>query len=326
MSSIFAPLFFARNDNHSIIPNMQRFFVTFPLGIDVILTDSTIVNQITRVLRMQVGESVILFDGDGSETEYQILQIEKKRVHLRGQGRAFPRTEPQIGVTLYQALPNKHEKIEYILQKGVEVGIRKFVFFRSDRSQKLFISSTKTDRFHVIAREALEQCGGVVMPTVDFIDGNSFVSSFQAWPGMQSPCHRDEGVTNIPVIATKEAILHPEEQRQDCFHPSQLHRYGERVVPRSDRNSWNNIISQSLQWRKSNNEINLVLDTVGSQRRISEFRNIQDIGLWVGPEWGWSDEERIKMNDYGFIFAHFSERVLRTETAGVVTAFAIINQ
>lgn len=96
---------------------MQRFFVTFPLGIDVVLTDSTIVNQITRVLRMKEGESVILFDGDGSETEYQIIKIEKKSIHLRGQGRTFPRTEPQIRVTLYQALPNKHEKIEYILQK-----------------------------------------------------------------------------------------------------------------------------------------------------------------------------------------------------------------
>lgn len=230
---------------------MQRFFVTFPLGIDVVLTDSTIVNQITRVLRMKEGESVILFDGDGSETEYQIIKIEKKSIHLRGQGRTFPRTEPQIRVTLYQALPNKHEKIEYILQKWVEVGIRKFVFFRSDRSQKLIISSAKIERFITIAREALEQCGGVVMPEIEFV---------------------------------------------------------ERITDYEPRST------------------NIILDTVGAQRRISEFRDIQDIGLWIGPEWGWSEEERAKMNDYGFIFAHFSERVFRTETAGVVTAFALINQ
>lgn len=29
---------------------------------------------------------------------------------------------------------------------------------------------------------------------------------------------------------------------------------------------------------------NIILDTVGAQRRISEFRDIQDIGLWIGPE------------------------------------------
>jgi 16S rRNA (uracil1498-N3)-methyltransferase len=62
-------------------------------------------------------------------------------------------------VSLYQALPNKYEKIEYILQKGVEVGISKFVFFRSDRSQKLLLSPAKIERFAAIAREAVEQCG-----------------------------------------------------------------------------------------------------------------------------------------------------------------------
>lgn len=63
---------------------MQRFFVTFPLNIDVILTDIGLINQITRVLRMREGESVILFDGDGSETEYEIQEIGKKSIHLRG--------------------------------------------------------------------------------------------------------------------------------------------------------------------------------------------------------------------------------------------------
>jgi RsmE family RNA methyltransferase len=70
----------------------------------------------------------------------------------------------------YQALPNKYEKIEYIIQKGVEVGIARFVFFRSDRSQKLAISPTKIDRYITIAREALEQCGGTRLSEIIFID------------------------------------------------------------------------------------------------------------------------------------------------------------
>ncbi len=67
-------------------------------------------------------------------------------------------------------MPNKIEKIEYILQKGVEVGIRKFVFFRSERSQKLILSDAKKTRLITIAREALEQCGGLVMPEIDFVN------------------------------------------------------------------------------------------------------------------------------------------------------------
>lgn len=96
---------------------MQRIYVTFPLGIDVNIVDQNIHHQLTRVLRMRPGDHVILFDGDGSETEYSIQSIDKKSIILRGQDRTFPQTEAKKRVTLYQAMPNKYEKIEYILQK-----------------------------------------------------------------------------------------------------------------------------------------------------------------------------------------------------------------
>jgi 16S rRNA (uracil1498-N3)-methyltransferase len=229
---------------------MQRFFVDFPLSIDLVLTDPDLHNQITRVLRMKIGESVILFDGDGSETVYQIQSIDKKSIALRGTSRVFPETESSKQIALYQALPNKYEKIEYILQKGIEVGIQKFYFFRSDRSQKLLLSPNKIERFMSIAREAVEQCGGLKLPEIEF---------------------------------------------SDTFSPEQ--------VP----------------------GIHLVLDTTGPLCRTTQFIGEESITLYVGPEWGWSEEERTKMRDKGFIFAHFSKRVFRTETAGVVVSFAFMN-
>jgi 16S rRNA (uracil1498-N3)-methyltransferase len=228
---------------------MQRFFVTFPLSIDVSLTDPMIYSQMVRVLRVKIWEHVILFDGDGTETEYEIQGIEKKSIHLRWIGRREPHTEQKKSITLYQGMPNKYEKIEYILQKWVEVGIQKFVFFRSDRSQKLLLSSSKIERFKTIAREALEQCGGCVMPEIEFLD-------------------------RMPI----------------CQTPDQ----------------------------------NIVLDTTGKLWTIHEFIELQNIQLWVGPEWWWSESEREVMLRYGFIFARFWERILRTETAGVVTSFALL--
>ena len=100
---------------------MQRFFVTFPLRVDMQITDTDIIYQLTRVLRISVGEHIILFSGDGTETEYSIAAIDKKSISLRGVSQKAPNTEPKKKVILYQALPNKYEKIEYILQKGVEV-------------------------------------------------------------------------------------------------------------------------------------------------------------------------------------------------------------
>ena len=96
---------------------MHRFFVPFPLTIDVRITDTDILQQLIKVLRIQQGESIVLFDGDGSETEYEVTYVEKKSILLRGKNRTFPETETKKSLTLYQALPNKYEKIEYILQK-----------------------------------------------------------------------------------------------------------------------------------------------------------------------------------------------------------------
>lgn len=235
---------------------MQRFFVPFPLSIDLDLTDINILYQLTRVLRARVGDHIVLFDGDGSETEYEMISIERHSIGLRGVGRTFPQTESRKSITLYQSLPNKIEKIEYILQKWVEVWVSRFIFFRSDRSQKLVISDSKIARLRTIAREAVEQCWGLYMPEVVFLmDQSRFPSS--------------------------------------------------------------------LQWQEGKR--NIVLDTLGVKSRITEYDDIQDIGLWVGPEWGWSEEERWEMNSNGFIFAHFSDRVLRTETAGIVVGFALLN-
>lgn len=88
----------------------------------------------------------------------------------------------------------------------------------------------------MIAREALEQCGGVVMPSIDFIEGGSFVSSFQ---------------TSVFRSRTSPKDEYPETQDQE---------YELKGIT------------------------NVVLDTTGKQARISDFRDIQDVGLWVGPE------------------------------------------
>lgn len=155
---------------------MQRFYVNFPLTIDMILTDVGIIHQLSRVMRSKEGDEIILFDGDGSENLYQITKIEKKSITLRGLGRTFPATEVKKNISLYQALPNKLEKIEFIIQKGVEVGIRRFVFFRSEYSQKLILSDVKKQRLHTIAQEALEQCGGLIFPIIEYM---------QEWPDSQ---------------------------------------------------------------------------------------------------------------------------------------------
>lgn len=156
--------------NLSYLLSMQRFFVDFPLSLALDITDVSMFHQITRVLRMTVNDTLVLFNGDGTESIYEVTSITKRVLQLRFQSKCSPRTEPTRHITLIQAFPNKVEKLEFILQKGVEVGIGHFIFFRSDFSQKLPLSEAKRDRLQSIAREALEQCGGVLMPKIEFFD------------------------------------------------------------------------------------------------------------------------------------------------------------
>lgn len=153
---------------------MQRFFCTSPLTIDMTISDSAFVHQISRVLRTRVGDTIILFSGDGLEYMYAVQRIEKNAIYLRWLSQTKNLNDPLTHIHLYQALPNKYEKIEYIIEKGVEVGIASFTFFRSDFSQKLAVTSQKISRFQAIAREALEQCGGSRFPRITFLDSYDF--------------------------------------------------------------------------------------------------------------------------------------------------------
>lgn len=149
---------------------MQRFFINTELLHDIILEERGIVHQLSRVLRGKVWDHIVLFNGDLSETEYEIQTIEKNRIFLRGIARRFPKTEPKKHITLFQALPNKYEKIEYIIEKWIEVGISQFIFFRSERSQPLTLSDAKKNRFFSIAKEATEQCFGLRIPDIIFYE------------------------------------------------------------------------------------------------------------------------------------------------------------
>lgn len=150
---------------------MQRFsFSDITLGNDITISEDSFIHQISRVLRIKNGERVILFNGDGQEYMYIIESIEKKGIKLSFSERYKNISETAVYIRLYQAIPNKYEKIEHIIQKWVEVWIQEFIFFKSERSQNLIISDRKAERFQEIAKEATEQCYGSKIPTIHFLE------------------------------------------------------------------------------------------------------------------------------------------------------------
>ena len=153
---------------------MQRFYFDTPMTKTLSIADKEFFHQISHVMRVYPGDEIILFNGDGWDYTYAIGEITKKVIILNQVGKENVISDSLVPIYLYQAIPNKYEKIEYIIQKWVEVGISKFVFFRSERCQKLIISKNKEERFRTIAQEALEQCGGNRFPEITFSENIEF--------------------------------------------------------------------------------------------------------------------------------------------------------
>ena len=102
---------------------MPKFFVTQDkISDNQIIIDSEDVTHISRVLRLEKGDNVTVCDGQGTDYDAQIDTIEPKKILLNIVSRQKSETEPNIKVTLFQALP-KASKMEYIIQKTTELGI-----------------------------------------------------------------------------------------------------------------------------------------------------------------------------------------------------------
>ncbi len=151
---------------------MHRFLVRdFKFWEDVILEDKKLVFQIFKVLRFSEWDILALFDWKKNiDYIYKINEIEKDKLALSFEKEMKKNSELMFDLNLYQAIPNKISKIEYILQKATEVWFKKIIFFRSKRSQKLNISENKIERFKNIVLEATEQSWRNLLPEIVFVN------------------------------------------------------------------------------------------------------------------------------------------------------------
>lgn len=137
---------------------MQRFFVGPECCTEnfVLVYDPQIIHQITNVLRMRSGDECIFLDNSGFEFLSEITSLDEKEIRAAILEKRKNLAEPALFVTLYQALPKKLELFEWVLQKGTEIGISKFVPLVTERTERREIP--KRERLEKILKEAAEQC------------------------------------------------------------------------------------------------------------------------------------------------------------------------
>ncbi len=115
--------------------------------------------HIAKTLRMRPGEKLIVCDGANTDYRCRILSLSPELVEAEILSAEACRTEPALELTLCVALP-KSDKLELVVQKAVELGVRQICVFRSvycvpDPDARAF--GKRLQRLQRIAREAAGQ-------------------------------------------------------------------------------------------------------------------------------------------------------------------------
>ena len=142
--------------------NAPRLFVEAPLGQGArIALDRGQANYLLNVLRLKTGDSVLVFNGRDGEWRTEVSVDGRKAADLacmeqvREQGAA-----PDL---IYAFAPLKHARLDYMVQKAVEMGAGVLQPVITRRTQS---SRVNLDRMRSNAIEAAEQCGILAIPGV----------------------------------------------------------------------------------------------------------------------------------------------------------------
>ncbi|HXX33552.1 MAG TPA: 16S rRNA (uracil(1498)-N(3))-methyltransferase [Thermodesulfobacteriota bacterium] len=149
---------------------MPRFYIPQPhIENGLLRIEGEEVRHIRKVLRLKAGDEVLVFDGLGKEFEGTIVEEGSSSVMVRIQRMLSPKGDSPLEVTLAQSLL-KGEKMDYLIQKATELGVKEIVPFFSSRSVPLLEKSRSLKRRHrweKIAVEASKQCGRGVVPKIE---------------------------------------------------------------------------------------------------------------------------------------------------------------
>ena len=145
---------------------MSRFFTNEIDENNITLAGSDAVH-VGRSLRMKPGEPLTVCCG-GIDYNCEISEITSDTVYLSLKEKVVCAAEPNIEVTLFQAVP-KMDKLEYIIQKSVELGVSRIVPMLTRRcvsrpDERDF--AKKLARLNKIAAEAAKQSGRGIIPQV----------------------------------------------------------------------------------------------------------------------------------------------------------------
>lgn len=131
--------------------------------------DEHAAHHLAHVLRIKPGASLVVFNGDGSEYQAQVLSVGKRNVAVEIGVLSQPVRESNLATILAQGV-SRGERMDYTLQKAVELGVSRIVPLLTEYTL-VNVSGERRERrmqhWQSIVVSACEQCGRNVVPKLD---------------------------------------------------------------------------------------------------------------------------------------------------------------
>ena len=137
----------------------------FIQGKELAVTGQT-AHHVTNVLRIRSGAPVLVFDGKGCEHRAIVRTIKRSEIILEIAEAVAVLQEPSLDITLLQGIA-RNDRMDLILQKAVELGVRTIQPLWMQRSQARLKGSRldkRCDHWRGVMISACEQCGRATLP------------------------------------------------------------------------------------------------------------------------------------------------------------------
>lgn len=119
-------------------------------------------HHLSRVLRLNAGDSVELFDGCGTQAEGTVQTPDKRRAVIRAT-QITRTTPPESGRLILAVSYAKGQRFDWLVEKCTELGADHIAAVQFDRTVKLG-KERAVERLNKIALAAVKQCGRLFMP------------------------------------------------------------------------------------------------------------------------------------------------------------------
>ncbi len=151
-----------------------RFYCTpktsdkLALGATVRLSENAAIHA-TRVLRLKIGDELVLFNGDGQDYLAELTFIKKDEAQAKVKAVQAVNNESPLKITLAQAI-SSGDRMDFTIQKAVEMGVSHIQPISSQRSM-VKLSGERAERrvehWQNVIISACEQSGRATVPTIE---------------------------------------------------------------------------------------------------------------------------------------------------------------